>query len=85
MAEHDTFVIRDSGGRWVLRRNARGIASFATRSEAERAALERVELSRRNGRSAEVFIQHEGDEIVLFAKAGAGLIGPIDLKADAKR
>jgi hypothetical protein len=79
MAEHDTFTIRESGGRWILRLNARGVASFASREEAERAALEGIEVCRRSGRAAEVFIQFDGEPVNLIAKSASGLTGPIQL------
>ncbi len=79
MMEHDTFIIRESGGRWILRLNARGVASFDSREEAERAALEGVEVSRRSGRAAEVFVQFDGEPVDLGAKSAPGLTGPIQL------
>jgi hypothetical protein len=60
MAEHDTFIIRESGSRWILRLNAHGLASFDSCEEVERAALEGVEIFRRSGRAAEVFVQVDG-------------------------
>ena len=79
MAEHDTFIIRESGGQWILRLNARGVASFDSREEAERAALEGIDVSRRSGRAAEVFVQFDAEPVDLVAKSAPGLTGPIQL------
>ena len=39
MAVHDTFTIRESGDRSILRLNARGVASFETPAPSEGSAL----------------------------------------------
>ena len=85
MAEHDTFTIRESGGRWILRLNARGLASFETRAEAEHAALEGLEISRRSGRSAEILVQFNGVPVELIARSAPGLVAPIRLRRDPTR
>jgi hypothetical protein len=80
MGEHDTFTIRESSGRWILRLNGRGLASFDTRAEAERAAFEGLEVSRRSGRSGEALVQFDGAPVEMIAKTAAGLAAPISVR-----
>jgi hypothetical protein len=80
MSDHDTYVIRASADGWSLLLNGQNIGSFARRDEAEEAARVGAEISHRNHRPVQVFIQDEVGSVQLLARTRTGSSGELELE-----